>query len=486
MRGDNGYDRRDEHEVAEGDRMVGCAYAIAVWPLALAACGGDGPSGPVGRTGNTAPQTTQVGSSTGPAASQTIGAAGGSVTSNDGKLTVTIPAGVLAAATAVTVEPIAAFAPWALGSAYRLGPSGMTFAAPVSIAFHYDPSQLVGTTPELLWIVSQDTTGAWPYASAVTVDTTAHTITVASSHFSDWSIIDGMQIRPPSAEVEPGASVALTLRYCFGGAMGYDCGPADPDAARAPGDDDLPSLPPGLGGIDATSWAVNGDKGGSATYGFVDGSTAGASYVAPSDAPDDRNPVAVSVRLKNANGRTVSTLVSNIKVLGSEPTYHAVGALTRTGEQIAQLILADVTDKLEFDFVVHRDGGMTVSNITNFASTHTNDRIADAEAAGFCRFTVDSPYEFDTFDQFTGAALPTSITLFVGGTATVAGSSYYATVDHACTLALSFPGGDAPVGTFLEVDPRLFANVGSDVVVLGTSPDGLQTDGWVFDIRRTR
>lgn len=458
--------------------------AAAALPFAAAACGGDGAAGP-GK--HTPPQTTAVGTSTGAAATQTIGPTGGSLTSGDGLLRVTIPAGALASATNVTIEPITALAPLALGAAYRLGPAGLEFASPVSIAFHYDESQLVGTTPELLWIVSQDSTGAWPYVSAVVLDTTAKTLTVQSTHFSDWSTIEGMQIRPPSAEVDPGAHVALTYRYCFGGAIGYDCEPSS--SPIPPDDDELPALPVGRGGPDATTWAVNGVVGGSATYGFVDGSDQGADYVAPPDAPEDQNPVAVSVRVLDHNGHTISTLVSNIKVRGTAPTYHAVGAFTHSSVQIALFVVADVTDRLEFDFTKDNDGGLTVSNITNFPSAYTNPNIPDPEGASFCKFTVDSPFEFGTFEEFNGAALPSgTIELLFSGTGTGAASTYYIkTDDGKCSPVEQEPGGEDDVlATTLDIDPTLFPHVGSDVVVLGSSSDGNPISGWVFDIRRTK
>jgi hypothetical protein len=454
-------------------------FSLVALMLVAAACGGDGAAGP---GTHTPPQTTAVGTPTGPAASQTIGPTGGSVASGDGKLTVTIPAGALATATDVTIEPITALAPWALGPAYRLGPEGLKFSNPVSIAFHYDASQLVGTAPELLWIVSQDSTGAWPYASSVVLDTTAKVLTVQSTHFSDWSLVPGLQIRPPSAEVDPGAHVALTLGLCLGGAIGYDC-----DETTSPDDEELPALPPGIGGLDVTSWAVNGVARGSATYGFVDGSVVGADYIAPSDAPDDQNPVAVSVRVLDHNGHTISTLVSNIKVRGAAPTYHATGALTQSSVLIALLVVADVTDRLEFDFTKDNEGGLTVSNITNFPSAYTNARIPDPEGPNFCKFTVDSPFEFGTFESFNGSALPGSIQLLFSGTSTLAASTYYITDDNgACSVAEVQPGGDADVlATELDIDPTLFPHVGSDVVVLGSSGDQ-SINGWVFDIRRTK
>jgi hypothetical protein len=457
--------------------------AVAAFPLVATACGGDRAAGP-GK--HTPPQTTAVGTSTGPAASQTIGPTGGSLTSGDGQLRVTIPAGALAAATNVTIEPITALAPWALGPAYRLGPVGLEFATPVSIAFHYDESQLVGTTPLLLWIVSQDSTGAWPYASAVVLDTTAKVLTAQSTHFSDWSIIEGMQLRPPSAEVDPGAHVALKLQYCHGGALGYDCdepvpGPTTPD------DDDLPAMPTGMAGPDATSWAVNGVAGGSATYGFVDGSVHGADYVAPSDAPDDQNPVAVSLRVLDFHGHPVTTVVSNIKVRGTRPTYHAVGGLTQPAAPIALYVVADVTDRLEFDFTQDNEFAVTISNIINIPSQYTNARISVQAPENICSFTVDSPFEFGTFATFNGLALPSgTIQVLFEGKSTIAASTYFVE-DNECSVAQKDPGGERDVpGTELDIDPTLFPHVGSDVVVLGTSVDGNTINGWVFDIKRTR
>ena len=102
-------------------------FTVAALPLAATACGGDGAAGP---GTHTPPQTTAVGTSTGPTASQTIGPTGGSLTSGDGQLRVTIPAGALAAATNVTIEPITALAPWALGPAYRLGARRTQFREP--------------------------------------------------------------------------------------------------------------------------------------------------------------------------------------------------------------------------------------------------------------------------------------------------------------------------------------------------------------------
>jgi hypothetical protein len=72
-----------------------------------------------------------------------IGPAGGSITSADGRLTLTFPAGALAAPATITVEAITAAAVDTafkvlgaeLGSAYRLGPAGLAFASPVATQY---------------------------------------------------------------------------------------------------------------------------------------------------------------------------------------------------------------------------------------------------------------------------------------------------------------------------------------------------------------
>src|SRR5579872_1240500 len=74
------------------------------------------------------------GSSAAASAANTIGAAGGSVSSTDSNVTLAFPAGALAQNTAITVQPIAnpaappANAVMVAGTAYELGPTGMVFA----------------------------------------------------------------------------------------------------------------------------------------------------------------------------------------------------------------------------------------------------------------------------------------------------------------------------------------------------------------------
>lgn len=76
--------------------------------------------------------------------SASIGPAGGSLTSTDGKVTLTLPEGAVAAETAISITAInttdlpGAFAGSNVLGAYELGPSGTVFTQPVSLALNYD------------------------------------------------------------------------------------------------------------------------------------------------------------------------------------------------------------------------------------------------------------------------------------------------------------------------------------------------------------
>jgi hypothetical protein len=73
-----------------------------------------------------------------------IGGGGGRLTSLDGRLTVDVPPGALASETAITIRRLApaelppAALELGLDTAYRLGPPGLAFALPVTIAFRRD------------------------------------------------------------------------------------------------------------------------------------------------------------------------------------------------------------------------------------------------------------------------------------------------------------------------------------------------------------
>jgi hypothetical protein len=135
------------------------------------------------------PQPALRGSPSGAAASLVIDSTGGSVTSDDGLLTLTVPAGAIDAAADFTIAPITNTAPGAIGSAYRLGPEGLVFALPLTLVFTVP----VGApSMDQLTIAYQGAgapTGFWLRLPGVVRDTTAMTLAVAAPHLSDWSVV---------------------------------------------------------------------------------------------------------------------------------------------------------------------------------------------------------------------------------------------------------------------------------------------------------
>src|SRR5437773_1534526 len=88
--------------------------------------------------------------------SASIGPAGGSIRSADGRLTLKVPAGALTAPATLSIAPIANTAPNAIGSAYALSPVGVAFARPAQLLLAYSNADLAGTAAGALGLASQE------------------------------------------------------------------------------------------------------------------------------------------------------------------------------------------------------------------------------------------------------------------------------------------------------------------------------------------
>jgi hypothetical protein len=165
------------------------ALGLAVL-LAAIACTRTSPAGPAGPwAGELVPVATPRGPEVDPTLAATVvGDAQGTVSSSDGALTVTVPPGAVAEPTQLTVTPIANMARGAIGPAFRLGPAGATFAAPVTLTFAAPASYPAGTSIAGVGIEVQDERGFWHRAEPVTRDAAAGTVSVETTHFSDWAL----------------------------------------------------------------------------------------------------------------------------------------------------------------------------------------------------------------------------------------------------------------------------------------------------------
>ena len=278
---------------------------------------------------------TAVGAPNGTPVSASIGAAGGTLASADGKLTLTVPAGALTANVSLSIQPITNFAHGKIGSAYRLTPDGQTFAQPVTLTFAYNDDDVLGSSADVLGAAFQTATGFWRWVDAPILNTIAKTVSVRSTHFSDWSRVKGIQMRPPAKAVRVTGSVGLLVTVCYQKSitdatgdeltyLGYNCDLGD----------ELSILNP------ISDWSVNGLLGGSSVTGTVSGGGSTGTYLAPASKPNP-NVVTVSARVKKSPlGEKV--LVSSVITIVDDQW---VGTGTSSSETYS--VSAQVTWKLE-------------------------------------------------------------------------------------------------------------------------------------------
>lgn len=124
--------------------------AVAAFAIAVTSCGAAGTM--------TSPPPPPPSSPT-----TIIGPSGGTVTSANGAVQLTFPAGALGSSLGITVDSMTD-APTdpalVAGAAYNFGPSGSQFAQPVTITIHYQPSQVpVGVGPIFIRLYLRDGDG---------------------------------------------------------------------------------------------------------------------------------------------------------------------------------------------------------------------------------------------------------------------------------------------------------------------------------------
>jgi len=165
------------------------------------------PPGPTFSKGTPMPKGIPIGD----AITKTIGPLGGTISSADSEIIVTIPAGAVSTNTEFSIQPITNTAPNAIGNSYLLMPEGKHFEKPVSIQFEYTDDQIEGTVAGQLLIAYQDTAGIWNAAGGSQLDTIKKTITVTSAHFSRWSVFANtlLFVDKPSIDQKEIANLAV-------------------------------------------------------------------------------------------------------------------------------------------------------------------------------------------------------------------------------------------------------------------------------------
>jgi hypothetical protein len=298
---------------------------IAAMSFALDGCGGGGGSGTTSGNGGGSgqPAPTGIGESLGAPVSKVIGVDGGSLSSADGRLSVSVPAGALAANTTIAIEPITDMTREGQGTAYRLTPHGEIFAQPVTLSFNYGDDEIAGSAPENLKLAFQREDGYWQLVPDPVLDSASKRISVETTHFSDWVHVPEYLLIPVRDTVKVGESLQLHVLDCV---------------EPLPDDQSVEAVIPGcyatsvedylLSGGDG--WYVNGVMWGNGTVGSVEigDDPANPIYTAPATKPEP-NQVAVSVTFTRPLVSSQTQLVSQVTILGDNNTYSGAIHYTR-------------------------------------------------------------------------------------------------------------------------------------------------------------
>jgi len=137
-----------------------------------------------------------TGVSEGAAINKIIGTEGGTIALPGNAITVTVPAGALSEPTSISIEPITNTNLAGIGKAFRLTPHGKQFNKPVAISFSYAVISDSISSPDVLGLAYQDNNGVWQFTGGSVVDTAQKTVTYNSTHFSDWSMMPWLMLRP--------------------------------------------------------------------------------------------------------------------------------------------------------------------------------------------------------------------------------------------------------------------------------------------------
>ena len=239
--------------------------------------------------------------------SASIGPAGGSIRSADGRLTLKVPAGALAAPTTLAIVPATNTAPNAIGSAYSLSPVGVTFAGPGQLVFAYSDADLAGTGAGALGLASQEGSN-WLAILGGSVDPVARAVRVPISstspgpapansgrvpqHVAQNGVVGpygSPKLTPETYSVTEDDTVQMALTYV---------GPSSTQSTATGFAPISFTAPPGLNVV----WQINGSFG----SGTISPTPSGilAVYTAPRCLPII-NPVTVQASSRIGNGPVV-------------------------------------------------------------------------------------------------------------------------------------------------------------------------------------
>jgi len=143
--------------------------------------------------------STGFGTPDGKLISKEIGADGGQIASEDGRVELIFPTGALVKNTVISIQPRTNLAPNGVGKSYWFEPSGIQFEKPVQINFRYTDEEANICPPDWMSLGIQDHMGKWTFIDYESFDSVSKTLKGFIHHFSAVSNISDVRIVP-----EPG------------------------------------------------------------------------------------------------------------------------------------------------------------------------------------------------------------------------------------------------------------------------------------------
>jgi hypothetical protein len=246
---------------------------------------------------------------------QSIDAAGGSVTSADGRISLDIPAGALSAATAIGIQPISSTVPNGVGISYRLQPEGTTFSVPLTLTFHLSATETMSVDSS--FIVTQHADGLWYSQNNQLRDGSAQTVSIQTTHFSDWGLSETLLLKPAEQKVRVTTNVSFVPEIL----MVKD----DDDELANPVPDEVALPVPTVLEDQINSekvWSVNAVAGGSNILGYINDP---GIFTAPNLLP---SPAQVTVSLTIHIGHATIIAVALADIFDEE-TWSGISDITQ-------------------------------------------------------------------------------------------------------------------------------------------------------------
>jgi hypothetical protein len=255
-----------------------------------------------------------VGNPMGAEVTKTIGTTGGTLQSEDGFIKVIIPAGAVNSDREFSLQSVENTVPSGIGASFKLTPHGEQFAKPVKIQFYYAKNKRIQA--DNTGIAYQDAKGIWQSINKIERDTVAKTVTIETTHFSNWAFFELLSIEPRIATVALSSSITLkAVEWTEDQLVPTPNQPIVYKSAK-----------------NVSNWTLGG-------AGVLTANGSQATYTAPNKIPKV-NPVAVSVEVA---GKSKKLLVSNIYI-GGEGIYFKINNAdewTHAPVPIAGLAAAD-------------------------------------------------------------------------------------------------------------------------------------------------